>query len=177
MPGSQNIILWMVAQNLPLGHFEKYLEGGSLAKDASSAKSYTMKKKETIARAIVNGLSQYAVAGQVAKEWDSFDPQIRMLITDMCNNTASLSGNVRKGVARLDQLTGGKIRRNGTGPTERKLIVVDGTVVSVRQRVNTAMTNAERAFATVAKPSNYHTMSPQQKRRWSEEAARARRER
>ncbi|HRH25423.1 MAG TPA: hypothetical protein PLD99_00520, partial [Parcubacteria group bacterium] len=144
MPGSQNIILWMVAQNLPLGHFEKYLEGGSLAKDASSAKSYTMKKKETIARAIVNGLSQYAVAGQVAKEWDSFDPQIRMLITDMCNNTASLSGNVRKGVARLDQLTGGKIRRNGTGPTERKLIVVDGTVVSVRQRVNTAMTNAER---------------------------------
>lgn len=175
MPGQQNIILWMIAHNIPLGHFEKYLEGGSLKKDVSKGSSYSMKKKETIARAIVNGLSQYAVAEQVAKEWDSFDSQIRMLITDMCNNTASLSGNVRKGVARLDQLLGGKIRRHETGPTVRKLVMVEGRVVPNYQPVNLAAANAERAFATVSKPANYHKMSPQEKRKWSEEAARARR--
>ncbi len=173
----QNIILWMVQNNLPLGHFDKYLKEGSLERDPSKGSSYRGKKRETIAREIIGGLAQYSVAEQVAKEWDSFDSFLRMTITDMCNNTVGLSGNVRKGIARLDQLTGGKVRRRETGPTERKLVVVDGSVVSVRQRVNTALTNAERAFATVAKPANYHTMSPQQKRRWSEEAARARRER
>ena len=174
MPGQQNIILWLVENNRPLSEYRKYAEGGELEHSASVQESYKAKNWEKVARIIVNSLTQRDVALRVSCEWESFPSPLRMAITNICAEHQH-SGNVKKGISYLNGLLGGKIRRHETGPTERKLIVVDGRVIPDYHPVNLAAARAESAFAAVAKPSNYHKMSPQEKRKWSEEAARARR--
>ncbi len=99
MPEQQNIILWMVAHNLPLGHFKNYLEGGSMKKDASKGSSYSMKRPEEIARVIVNGLSQYPVAAQVAKEGTPSDPRFAWPSRHFAESRPTLGTSGRESLA------------------------------------------------------------------------------
>lgn len=165
-----SLILWMVERNLPLGHFKKY----SGSEETRAFGIHTSKRPEETARKIVGGLSQYDVAKQVAKEWEIFPPLLRMRITDFCASN-SHSGNVRKGISYLDELLKGKIRRRETGPTERRLVERGGKLISEQRGINPAVAGAERAFAILSKPANYDKMTPAEKRRYNNEAARIRR--
>lgn len=166
-------VLWLVALNLPLGHHHKYSEADVEDRPAW----WDSKKLENVAGKIVNGLSQYSVAELVAKEWDEFPPQLRMVITNTCN-TGWRSGNVTKGVAYLDKLLGGKVRRHEVSmPTERVVrIGADGRLFATRRALRPAVLGASRAFAIVALPANYKNMSPQEKRREQKKLADIRRQ-
>lgn len=134
------------------------------------------KKLDRVAGIIVNGLSQYSVAELVAKEWEVFAPQLRMAISNLANTTTR-SGNVTKGVAYLDKLLGGKIKRHETVQTERVVRVgTDGRLYRDSRAINRAAASASRAFAIVALPPGYDKMSPAQKRKVQQDLARIRRE-
>ena len=168
-------VLWLVALNLPLGHHEKYSEADMEARPHSGWMDE--KKLAKIAGRVVNGLSQYSVADLVAKEWGVFPPKLRMEITNLCN-TGGRSGNVTKGIAYLDKLLDGKIRRREVSMhTERVLRTgPDGRLIATRRVLNPAILGASRAFAAIALPANYSQMSPKEKKRVHRQMAEVRRE-
>lgn len=173
-------ILWMIGRNIPLGHHERYgkaemesqgVFGGSFFGSFSNPK-----RLDRVASTIVNGLSQYSVAELLAREWDSLPPQVRMAVTNLANTT-SRSGNVNKGIAYLDKLLGGKVRRHDVGQTERVVRTGDdGRLYRDSRRINPAVAGASRAFGIIALPPNYSQMSPAQKRKVQQELAKIRRE-
>ncbi|GEM_PF-2384086 len=172
-----SLVLWLIAKNLPLGHFEKHRQ--EYAADPSAgffSPTYCGEKMiRNIAGKIVNGLSQYKVAELVAEEWEGFHSRLRLDIRDICN-TETRSGNVTKGVAYLDKLlNGGLLRSQQIGPVRRDLVVVRGQLMSINRRINPAVAGAERAHAAFVRPPNYHKMSPTEKKRVNQKLAAERR--
>ncbi|OGN10037.1 MAG: hypothetical protein A3J46_04220 [Candidatus Yanofskybacteria bacterium RIFCSPHIGHO2_02_FULL_41_11] len=171
-----SLALWLIAKNLPLGHYERYQDEYRQSPSAGVFLPHAAEKKiHRIAGLIVNGLSQYKVADLIAKEWEGFHSRLRLDIRDICN-TQTKSGNVSKGIAYLDKLLNGNLLRSQpTGPVTRELRVIGGQVVSVNRRVDPAVAGAERAHAAFVRPPNYHKMSPAEKKRVNQKMAADRR--
>ncbi len=174
-----DLVLWLVGKNKPLGHFRKYqTEEAREAAGGGKPLSFRYMGDKEVDRAagiIVSGMSQYPVAELVAKEWDSFPPQLRMAITNIAN-TQHRSNNVTKGLTYLDKLLCGKVlSRQITGPTQRDLVTVNGILVSRNRRINMAIAGAERAHAAFVRPPHYHRMSAAEKKRVNQQLAAERR--
>ena len=173
------LVLWLIGKNKPLGHFHKYqTEEAREAAGGGAPLSFRYvgdKEVDKAAGIIVSGMSQYLVAKLVAKEWEGFPPQLRMAITNIAN-TQHRSNNVAKGLAYLDKLLSGRVlSRQVTGPTQRDLVTVNGTLVSRNRRINMAIAGAERAHAAFVKPSHYQKMSAAEKKRVNQQLAAERR--
>ena len=174
-----SLTLWLISKNLPLGHYQRYEDEYKASPGmfiAENGDYWGEKKLRKVAGTIVNGLAQYKVAELIAREWDRFHSRLRLDIRDMCNGSQWRSGNVTKGVVYLDELLNGSVLRSQhNGPTERKVIVVDGKLVRTKQRINMAAAGAQRAHAAFSKPPHYHKMSPAEKRRVNQRFAAERR--
>lgn len=170
-----NMILWCLCHNIPLGHFDKYNKGEIEGEYRGGLVYASQKEVDTAARKIVGGLSQYKVAEQVAKEWGSFGPGLRMAITDFANQSGH-SGNVMKGILYLNQLLGGKILRRAVVVEERVLVERGGqTGAEFRRQRRSVVIGAERAFAAFVLPRDYNNWSPAKKKMYREQMARERR--
>lgn len=171
-------VLWCLARNIPLGHLKQWTRE-QIEREGENYRGgigfYTAKEIENAGRKIVNGLSQYHVAERASQEWELFGPALRMAVTRIANEPGH-SGNVRKGIAYLDQLTGGKVLSRVRVETERVLVERGGmTAVGERRVRSSAVIGAERAFAAFALPKDYHTWSPARKKAYREQMARERR--
>ena len=173
-------VLWCLGRNIPLGHLkewtlEKIEQEGEKYRSSGSIGFFSSKEIETAGRKIVNGLSQYHVSERLSQEWELLGSPLRMAVTRIANEHGH-SGNVRKGVAYLDQLTGGKILRKMFIETERVLLERDGMTAAGERRVRSlAVIGAKQAFAAFATPKDYHNWSPSKKKAFREQMARERR--
>ncbi len=169
-----SILLHLLALNLPLGHCDKY---NAVTVDRWSAPDmWGNKALDNTARKLVNALSQYKVAEQMAKEWEGYPPLLRLRITAIANEARGhASGNVTKGIQRLNDVLGGKILARETGPTERTLQIIDGRKVSVDKRFNPAVAGAYRAFSGYALPPNFNKLPKAEQKRIRQQLAAERR--
>lgn len=170
--------LWCLARNIPLGHLKHWTKE-RIEQEGENYRGgigfFTAKEIENAGRKIVNGLSQYHVAERASQEWELFGPALRMAVTRIANEYGH-SGNVRKGIAYLDELTGGKILSRVHVEEERVLKERHGkTFVGYRRPVSAAVTGAGRAFAAFALPRDYNTWPPAKKKAYREQLARERR--
>jgi hypothetical protein len=168
---TSSLLLWMIGKNIPLSELEKYRdqEGGSLGGDYKYVAGG--KRDDNAINTIVNGLTQNVVVKQVAAEWNSFPPAIRMGITEACNGNRR-SNNWYKGVLALDRLLGGKVLAKQTdGPTKRVLREdADGRLRSEQKSVSPAVAGAQRAQAEkVSLPPGYDSWTAAQKNGWRQQ--------
>ncbi|OGY64643.1 MAG: hypothetical protein A3I89_02200 [Candidatus Harrisonbacteria bacterium RIFCSPLOWO2_02_FULL_41_11] len=164
----------MVEQNLPLYRWQEYVK----PEEPLRYSGWSSKNLEKTVRIIVNGLSSPEVVELVAEEFNSLPPLVRMALTNECNiaRNESRSGNKNKGIARLDQRLGGRVlKKTDERLTDRKLITVNGELVSVDQKLNPAVIGATRAYAAgyIPKSQNF---SPKERRELRKEKRRQRRE-
>ena len=107
---SFSTVLWCLARNIPLGHLKQWT-AEQIEKEGENYRGgigfFSSKENETAGRKIVNGLSQYHVSERLSQEWELLGSPLRKAVTRIANEHGH-SGNVRKGVAYIDQLTGGK---------------------------------------------------------------------
>jgi hypothetical protein len=172
---SSSLLLWVLAQNIPLSDVRKYSdESGSRKLDTSFRPEG--KKLDAMANTVVNGLTQDAVFDLVVREWKLLPPMLRRRITEVCNGPTR-SNNSSKAIKRLDVALNGAILSRKAEMTERKLVDAGhGKARAERRVINPSVAGAERAFAIVARPANYDSLSPAQKRKANEQRARDRRE-
>ena len=81
----------------------------------------------------------------VAREFDIYSADLRLILRTLCN-TGNGSGNVRKGVQRLDRLMGGKLLREETHAERFQAKTRDGWRSKV---VNPAVAGATRKYGIV----------------------------
>lgn len=172
----RSILVYLLAKNLPLSHWPEYV--GKV--DTQFATDYwSGKALDNAARKMVNALSQYSVAEQMAREWEGLPAQLRMRITAIANAARGfghISNNVTKGIQHLDNLLGGKVLARQIGPTERRLVIIGGRKVSVDREINPAIAGAQRAFAGYALPPNFSKMSKAEQKKIRTQLAAERRE-
>lgn len=164
-------LLWCLARNIPLAHFDQ--EGDDGTREAVGF--FSAKELPKTARRLVGGLAQYKVAEQMAREWGGYSSLLRRAITDLCNSN-NHSGNVRKGILRLNECLNGRVLRRGGIEEERVLIEREGRTLTATRRVRgRAIIGAERAFAGFALPKDYPAWSPAKKKAFRAQQARERR--
>ena len=170
------VLLNMVSANVPLHTWRTFAQ--TRPAQHAGIGWFSEKKLDRVAGAIVAGLANDETIALVAAEWESLPALLRSRITLIANGQRGTSSNNRsKGIVRLDKLLGGKILSTiDRQVTERKLRVIDGKLVSVRQVVQPGVAGAERAFAAFTKPPGYSSWSPARKRAYQQEVAAARRQ-
>ena len=110
-----SLVLKMLSLNVPLSQWRKFetqqREAGPYSHEISTRFSWNGQKgPDKEARSIFNQLSHDEAVALVAREFDSFPADLRLILRSLCNE-GNGSGNVRKGVQRLDRLMGGKLLR------------------------------------------------------------------
>ena len=135
--------------------------------------SFLNMKPDEIARRLVNGCAQYAVAERLAEEWGLLGSEIRMKFTDLAN-AGWRSGNKTKGLLRADKLLGGKILRREYAVEVRVMKERHGKTYTAFQ---TARDESRHAigYKFAALPPDYHKWSPAKKKAHREQLARERR--
>jgi hypothetical protein len=105
--------LRMLALNAPLSQWrsfeDEHREEGAYGASHHLGWNGT-KNTEKMARAIFSALSHDEAVALVAREFDGYPSDLRLILRTLCNDGDG-SGNVRKGVQRLDRLMGGKLLR------------------------------------------------------------------
>jgi hypothetical protein len=135
------------------------------------------KQIEKIAAHVVAGLTHDDTVQLVANEWEILPGVLRMRITQLANERLSNpSSNTQvKGITALDKKLGGKILVQAKGPTTRDLRVIDDVLVSRQRAIRPEVRGAAQAFAAYAKPKDFDSWSPKQRREWAKEMAARRR--
>lgn len=171
----QLVMMEMIARNIPLHTWREYLGNGR--ENMRNAPSFSQRKADNIARAILAQLTHPNTVELVAREWEHLGGIIRMRFTDLANQEYGnpSSRNKAKKIRDLDTRLGGKVLTRQEERTERKLRVIGGELVSTRRRVNPAVAGAERAHAAFALPKGYDSWPPAKKRRWRKKMAARRR--
>ncbi len=135
-----SLILQMLHKNVPLSQWKTF--------DASGPQGYgffSSKKNDNVAREIFRQLSHDAAVELVAREFNQLSPDLRMTLRTLCND-ANGSGNVRKGVQRLDRLLNGKLLRDADHMEHFQVKTRDGWKTT---RVNQAVAGATRKYGIV----------------------------
>lgn len=135
-----SVILAMLHKNRSLSEWESWADTGI------GAGFFSQKNSDKLAQQIFNQLSHPKAVALVAKEFEQLPPDLRLRIRTLCND-GNASGNVRKGVQRLDQLLGGKLLRDEQHVQYQNIRVesVDG-VRFKRKAVNQAAAGAQRKY-------------------------------
>jgi hypothetical protein len=135
-----SITLAMIRTNVPLCKWREF--------DASRAHSSFSRKEDTrkIAQLILKQCGHADVIELVAREFNSFPDALRLDFRTLANDQNAASGNVRKGLQRLNERLGGKLARE---ETHRSINVRVETVDGVsyrRKRVDEAVAGAKRKY-------------------------------
>ena len=96
----------MLALNVPLSQWRKFEAEGRCGTVWHGGKN-----TDKTAAAIFAQLSHEDAVALVAREFNSYPSDLRLTLRTLCN-AGNGSGNVRKGVQRLDRLMGGKLLRD-----------------------------------------------------------------
>lgn len=138
------IVLTMLSLNVPLSQwrsFERDVASGS----RSVSVWHGGKNTDKVAQAIFTQLSHDETVKLIAREYANFAPDLRMRFNTLCND-GNCSGNVRKGVQRLNELLNGKINRDPFAEVER---VRDQHGRWKSKKVNQAVAGATRKYGGV----------------------------
>jgi len=136
-------ILSMIALNVPLSQWRTFLAEGRTATAWHQGKN-----TDKTAQAIYRQLSHPEVVTLVAEEFDQLAPDLRIALRTLCNG-ANCSGNVTKGVQRLNELMKGKLLREEVHVDRFQRQNRDGTWKSTA--VNPAVAGATRKYGIIKK--------------------------
>lgn len=134
------VVLQMLALNVPLSQWQKFVADGR-----STTAWHFGKNTDKVARAIYSQLSHDAAVDLVSREFESFPADLRLVLRTLCNKGDG-SGNVRKGVQRLDRLMGGKLLREEKHVEHFQAKTRDGWK---SKAVNPAVAGATRKYGIV----------------------------
>lgn len=132
--------LSMIALNVPLSQWRKFA-----AEDRSGTEWHGGKNTDKTAAAIFAQLSHEETVALVAREFDSYPADLRLILRTLCN-AGNGSGNVRKGVQRLDRLMGGRLLREESHAELFRARTREGWRSKV---VNPAVAGATRKYGIV----------------------------
>ena len=132
--------LRMLAINVPLSQWRDFEASGRSGTVWNGGKN-----TDKTAAAIFAQLSHDETVALVTREFDSYPADLRLSLRTLCN-TGSGSGNVRKGVQRLDRLMGGKLLREEKHEEYYRSQTADGWQ---SKRVNPAVAGATRKYGVV----------------------------
>lgn len=132
----------MLALNVPLSQWRQFEADGRTANVW-----HTGKNADKTAQAIFSSLSHDSAVELVAREFDKYPSDIRLILRTLCN-AGNGSGNVRKGVQKLDRLMGGKLLREETHVEKFQAKTRDGWKST---KVNPAIAGATRKYGIVRK--------------------------
>lgn len=132
--------LRMLAFNVPLSQWRAFE-----ADRQAGAGFFSSKNTDKIAQSIFSQLSHDAAVELVAREFEGYPADLRLILRTLCN-AGNGSGNVRKGVQRLDRLMGGKLLREETHAERFQAKTRDGWRSKV---VNPAVAGATRKYGIV----------------------------
>ena len=130
----------MLALNVPLSQWRKFEAEGRACTGWHGGKN-----TDKTAASIFAQLSHEDAVMLVAREFDSYPADLRLILRTLCN-AGNGSGNVRKGVQRLDRLMGGKLLREETHTERFQAKTRDGWRSKV---VNPAVSGATRKYGIV----------------------------
>lgn len=134
--------LKMLALNVPLSQWRKFE-----AEKREGTGWHGGKNTDKTAAAIFAQLSHDEAVALVAREFESYPADLRLVLRSLCNNSNG-SGNVRKGVQRLDRLMGGKLLREEKHTEHFQVQTRDGWR---SKRVDPAVAGATRKYGIVKK--------------------------
>ena len=129
----------LLARNKPLSSWKDISE-------ADPIQTLSSKNTDKTARLIFSQLSHPLSVELVAKEFDGYPADLRLILRTLCN-TGNASGNVRKGVQRLDQLMKGKLLREEKH-IQHRVMGRDGWE---SRNVNPAVAGATRKYGIINK--------------------------
>ena len=132
--------LKMLSLNVPLSQWRKFEAEGR-----AGTAWHGGKNTGNTAAAIFAQLSHEEAVALVAREFDGYPSELRLILRTLCN-VGNGSGNVRKGVQRLDRLMGGKLLRKETHAERFQAKTRDGWRSKV---VNPAVAGATRKYGIV----------------------------
>jgi hypothetical protein len=132
----------MLALNVPLAQWRKFEAEGR-----AGTVWHRGKNTDKTAAAIFAQLSHEEAVALVAREFDSYAADLRLCLRTLCN-AGNGSGNVRKGVQRLDRLMGGKLLREEEHTEHFQVKTRDGWKTT---KVNPAVAGATRKYGIVKK--------------------------
>lgn len=136
--------LHMIALNVPLSKWRAFEDEIASGKRAAGS-FHGGKNTEKAAQAVFSSLSHDEAVALVAREFDSYPADMRLILRTLCND-GNASGNVRKGVQRLDRLMGGKLLREDKHEQRMQVLTRDGWR---SKRVDAAVAGATRKYGTL----------------------------
>lgn len=132
--------LKMLALNVPLSQWRKFEADGR-----SGTGWHSGKNTDKTAAAIFSQLCHPETVSLVAREFEQFPADLRIQLRSLCNQ-GNGSGNVRKGVQRLDALMGGQLLREQKHEEHFQARTLNGWRSKV---VNPAVAGATRKYGIV----------------------------
>ena len=139
-----SLILTMIGKNVPLCQWKRFVDSGENGKGFSSGGKMPAK----VAQIIFSSLSHPDAVSLVAKEFPELSQQVRIELRTLCNN-GNASGNVRKGVQRLNEMLRGELlREEREQVVNRRVEGVNGAYYK-KDRVNPAVAGAKRKYQLV----------------------------
>lgn len=137
-----SLVLRMVHRNFPLHQWERFVDGAD-----GLGFRFGSKNPDKEARLIFNQLSHPKVVDLLAKEFANLPEQMRIQIRTLAGS-GNATGNVRKGVARLNDLLRGALLREEkfVQVTSRRVEGPNG-VRFKKEAVNPAIAGAARKYA------------------------------
>ena len=142
------LTLRMLSLNVPLSQWRRF-EADQREAGAYGTSHFLgwngRKNSDKLAQAIFSALSHDDAVALVAREFDEYPADLRLILRTLCN-AGNGSGNVRKGVQRLDRLMGGKLLREETHAERFQAKTRDGWR---SKTVNPAVAGATRKYGIV----------------------------
>lgn len=136
-----SLVLTMLQANVPLCEWRKF--------DASKRGAgglYFKEDTRKMAALILKQCGHAEVVELVAREFNSFPERLRIDFRTLASNENSASGNVRKGLQRLNDKLGGKLLKEENGRVFMKRVETKDGVRFKRVIVDEAVAGAKKKY-------------------------------
>lgn len=139
-----SIALTMIRLNLQLSGWKKF--------DPTNRGTWTQKEDtRKMAAIILKQCSHPDVVELIAKEFDSFPERLRIDFRTLASEPNAASGNVRKGLQKLNDKLGGKLLREEFQQTFNKRVETADGARYKRVKVDEAKAAARRKYGIIGK--------------------------
>lgn len=130
----------MIALNVPLSQWRRFE-----AEKRERTSYHSGKNTDKLAAKIFAQLGHDEVVNLVAREFESYPADLRLILRTLCNGDGG-SGNVRKGGQRLDKIMGGRLLREQKFVEHFQVKTRDGWRT---KQVNPAEAGAARKYGLI----------------------------
>lgn len=139
-----SIALTMIRLNLQLSGWKKF--------DPTNRGTWTQKEDtRKMAAIILKQCSHPDVVELIAKEFDSFPERLRIDFRTLASEPNAASGNVRKGLQKLNDKLGGKLLREEFQQTFNKRVETADGARYKRIKIDEAKAAARRKYGIIGK--------------------------